>query len=99
VLHSFQGSPNDGYFPFGAVVLDKQGNVYGTTSGGGTNNAGTVFELTPPATSGGAWPEKLLLMFDGGAGGYSPQSKLVRMLLATSMEPLFPDSATVWSSS
>ena len=77
MLHSFQGSPNDGYFPFGAVVLDKQGNVYGTTSGGGTNNAGTVFELTPPATSGGAWPEKLLLMFDGGAGGYSPQSKLV----------------------
>lgn len=45
VLHEFQGS--DGSFPVGSVVLDANGNVYGTTFVGGSDNAGVIFEITP----------------------------------------------------
>jgi len=33
--------------PNGGLVRDTQGNLYGTTSGGGANPYGTVFKLTP----------------------------------------------------
>jgi uncharacterized repeat protein (TIGR03803 family) len=46
VLYSFQGG-SDGYTPYGAPVIDSQGNLYGTTWKGGPNHAGTVFKLTP----------------------------------------------------
>ena len=29
------------------MAFDAQGNLYGTTAGGGANDQGTVFELTP----------------------------------------------------
>jgi uncharacterized repeat protein (TIGR03803 family) len=46
VLHSFDG--NDGDFPFaGAPAFDADGDLYGTTRGGGVNAVGTVFELKP----------------------------------------------------
>jgi uncharacterized repeat protein (TIGR03803 family) len=45
-LHDFQGGTNDGAFPYGSVALDANGNLYGTASGGGTNNAGIVWEIT-----------------------------------------------------
>ena len=47
LLYTFQGG-SDGSEPFTGVILDKGGNVYGTTSFGGTggNNGGIVFELT-----------------------------------------------------
>ena len=38
----------DGRNPYAPVLRDSAGNLYGTTSSGGTNfNAGTVYELTP----------------------------------------------------
>jgi uncharacterized repeat protein (TIGR03803 family) len=46
VLHSFAGGTSDGCGPVGSVVRDKAGNLYGTTSGGGTANCGTVFRIT-----------------------------------------------------
>jgi len=58
-------------------VADKAGNLYGTTYQGGTNNLGTVFELT---LSGGVWTETLLHSFAGdatGDGEYPVQSPLV----------------------
>ena len=45
VLHSFGASPGDGVFPEGGLVEDAKGNVYGTTGGGGTHGAGTVFKI------------------------------------------------------
>src|ERR1700689_441160 len=33
--------------PYGGVVFDSAGNLYGTTSGGGTYSGGTVYELSP----------------------------------------------------
>jgi len=47
VLHSFTGAPSDGAFANGELVQDAAGNLYGTTSEGGTHNDGTVFKLDP----------------------------------------------------
>lgn len=44
-LHTFSGS--DGAWPTGSVILDAAGNLYGTTSIGGHNNWGVIFEITP----------------------------------------------------
>jgi uncharacterized repeat protein (TIGR03803 family) len=52
-----------GSFPHSTLIEDAQGNLYGTTSNGGASEAGTVFELSPPATNGGAWTETVLYNF------------------------------------
>ena len=44
-LHDFTG--DDGRCPYGNVVMDTQGNLYGTAGGGGTNDEGVVWEITP----------------------------------------------------
>jgi uncharacterized repeat protein (TIGR03803 family) len=45
-FYSFVGSPNDGAHPYDAELLrGSDGNFYGTTSNGGTNNLGTVFRI------------------------------------------------------
>ena len=46
ILHSFADAP-DGNYPLAGLVLDKRGNLYGTTENGGNYNYGTVFELVP----------------------------------------------------
>ncbi len=45
-LHDFSGTP-DGAVPWGSLLLDGAGNLYGTTALGGTNNCGVVFKITP----------------------------------------------------
>ena len=40
----------DGQYPLGGVALGFDGNLYGTTQGGGANAAGTVFKVTPTGT-------------------------------------------------
>jgi uncharacterized repeat protein (TIGR03803 family) len=47
ILHTFVGEPGDGERPFGGLIRDKMGNLYGTTYYGGAYNDGTVFEVTP----------------------------------------------------
>jgi uncharacterized repeat protein (TIGR03803 family) len=47
-LYSFNSYPNDGDTPFGAFTQGSDGNFYGTTTEGGTNDSGTVFKLTVP---------------------------------------------------
>ena len=76
IIHTFTGAPGDGYYPEGTLVLDKAGNLYGTTTNGGTNNFGTVYELTPE--SGGVWSEKILYSFGGAnSNGQEPWAGVV----------------------
>jgi uncharacterized repeat protein (TIGR03803 family) len=63
VLTDFPQS-SDGFRPYGSVIVDQSGNVYGTTSGGGAGKGGTVFILTS-----GAWTFTLLYSFTGDYGG------------------------------
>jgi uncharacterized repeat protein (TIGR03803 family) len=71
-LYSFTGSPNDGEEPWAGVVLDAQGNLYGTTISGGAVNGGTVFELTPTGV------ETVLHSFTGSPNdGWYPVAGLV----------------------
>ena len=46
VIHSFNRTLN-GYLPGAPLVLDSQGDLFGTTDGGGTNDAGIAFVLKP----------------------------------------------------
>jgi uncharacterized repeat protein (TIGR03803 family) len=41
------GGKDPGASPYAGLVLGTDGNFYGTTSAGGSNNQGTVFRLTP----------------------------------------------------
>jgi uncharacterized repeat protein (TIGR03803 family) len=70
-LYSFQHG-TDGQAPEGGVIFDANGNLYGTTEIGGTNNLGTVFELSPNGSSG--WTEKILYSFGAYTGdGQRPE--------------------------
>src|ERR1700719_734018 len=64
VLHAFTGG-NDGGGLYSGLALDRQGNVYGTTSGGGTHGQGILFKLTPG--SDGRWSETVLHNFPSSA--------------------------------
>ena len=77
VLYSFSGG-TDGKSPFSGVILDPEGNLYGTTNAGGTYSLGTVFKLTPPGGGGGGWSESVLHSFSNIHDGANPYAGLVR---------------------
>ena len=66
------GVPLDGAYPVAGLVQGSDGNFYGTTSGGGTNGNGTVFQIS----SNGALT--ILYSFTGGNDGASPTAGLVQ---------------------
>jgi uncharacterized repeat protein (TIGR03803 family) len=75
VLHSFTNGTGDGAYPGAGLITDSSGNFYGTTSGGGAHNYGTVFEVV---NSSGSYSEKVLYSFAGYPGdGAGPQAALV----------------------
>jgi uncharacterized repeat protein (TIGR03803 family) len=51
VVHTFEGGPEDGWFPASALLVDPVGNLYGTTEGGGSSKGicpggcGTAFKM------------------------------------------------------
>src|SRR5271170_1470431 len=69
VIHNFKGNPNDGWGPMGVPVVAMDGDLYGVTVGGGTNDLGTVFRLTAPQSHGGTWKETVLYNFTSGGDG------------------------------
>jgi uncharacterized repeat protein (TIGR03803 family) len=76
VLYQFTGG-TDGLNPYGALLLDAKGNLYGTTLSGGAHNLGTVYKLVPPASSGGTWSQKVLYSFAGGNDGEVPYGGVI----------------------
>jgi len=65
VLYSFVGG-TDGWDVANGVVRDSEGNLYGTTLGGGTASFGTIFEITHNGV------EKILYSFTGAPDGADP---------------------------
>jgi uncharacterized repeat protein (TIGR03803 family) len=73
VLHVFEGD-SDGAGPYGGVVFDQAGNIYGTTTAGpGSRGFGAVYELSP--SGGGGYTENVIYVFSG-TDGQMPLSKL-----------------------
>jgi len=72
VLHAFQGG-SDGANPFGGLIFDQSGNLYGSNWYAGQYEGGTVFKLTP---SNGSWTYSVLYSFDG-IGPYGSVANLV----------------------
>jgi len=70
VVYNFTGG-SDGGVPLAGLVMDTAGNLYGTTSVGGSAGGGTVFKIN---TSG---QEQALYNFTGGADGGNPQAGLL----------------------
>ena len=64
LLHSFTGGTDDGSDPVSGVIQAADGDLYGTTTGGGASGDGTVFQV---AQSGGNAVESLVHSFTGGA--------------------------------
>jgi uncharacterized repeat protein (TIGR03803 family) len=76
VLHSFTGG-SDGTTPNSGLIMDANGNLYGTTYSGGSqhcfdgNGCGTVYELSPVA---GGWKATILYAFKGRSDGALPRN-------------------------
>jgi uncharacterized repeat protein (TIGR03803 family) len=80
ILHSFLGGTSDGQTPLAGLVLDRSGNLFGTTSQGGSGfnenyPSGTAFELSPQA--GGEWKENLLVQFSTSTGQSQPEGNFL----------------------
>jgi len=79
-LYRFHGG-SDGNSPMASLIVDKSGNLYGTTNLGGSANCatgcGTVFQLSPPAKHGTPWTETVIHSFQGGTDGAYPYSPLI----------------------
>ncbi|HEY3638488.1 MAG TPA: choice-of-anchor tandem repeat GloVer-containing protein [Rhizomicrobium sp.] len=72
LLYSFGANASDGAYPFAGLIADSSGDFFGTTEYGGTNNLGTVFELSSSGT------ESVLYSFAGGASdGAIPAASLI----------------------
>jgi hypothetical protein len=85
VIWRFAGGTG-GALPYGGVIPDAAGNLYGTTSAGGTGGNtsvgttgnGLVFRLSPPATGQANWTKTNLHAFAGGADGAVPVGTLLK---------------------
>jgi len=74
VLYTFAGG-TDGAGPYGGLIFDSAGNLYGTTVSGGVYDQGTVFELA--LNVDGTYSETVLHSFDFTSGdGASTYSSL-----------------------
>ncbi|MGA2740350.1 MAG: choice-of-anchor tandem repeat GloVer-containing protein [Bryobacteraceae bacterium] len=72
-IYSFQAGP-DGRDPKGALIVGRDGALYGTTNEGGASADGTVFELKRTAENG--WTESVIYNFSG-PDGRNPASTLM----------------------
>jgi uncharacterized repeat protein (TIGR03803 family) len=73
ILLTFHGG-KEGWWPYGGVIFDEAGNLYGTTTYGGAYGHGTIFRLTPHPN--GNWTETVLHSFNG-KDGSEPSGALV----------------------
>jgi len=72
-LYSFKSTPDCGS-PYGGLIADRHGNLYGTTYYGGANGLGCVFKF---ASDRMYYKESVLYSFKGGNDGSAPTSTLL----------------------
>ena len=82
ILYTFIGISQGGSdvsFPASSVALDRNGNIFGSTSGGGDVNCnlgcGGVYELIP--NGDGTYQEVVLDIFHGGRDGAQPEGGVI----------------------
>ncbi|HXZ42530.1 MAG TPA: choice-of-anchor tandem repeat GloVer-containing protein [Terriglobales bacterium] len=97
ILHNFawnsNGTPYDGLNPEAPVILDAAGDLYGTTSQGGTYGNGTVWKLS----ASGSYT--ILHNFVGGSEGALPYGSVVKAgstIYGTTTQGGAYDAGTVW---
>jgi uncharacterized repeat protein (TIGR03803 family) len=71
MISSFSDIPPSGYAPTGGVVIDRAGNIFGTTAAGGKYGDGTVYELTART-----YTQVTLHSFAGGTDGWNPEGPM-----------------------
>lgn len=79
-LYNFQSYGGDGITPSSELTMDSAGALYGTAYVGGDPacSCGVVYKLSPPATLGGVWNEKILYAFSAaGSDGRLPNAAVV----------------------
>ena len=82
--YQFTGQ-SDGGYPLSPLFLDNRGAIYGASQEGGLHGkgcnqqfgCGTIFQLVPPATHGGAWTEHTLYEFKGASDGGNPSTMIM----------------------
>jgi uncharacterized repeat protein (TIGR03803 family) len=100
VIYAFQQNGVDGFFPLAVPTMDHDGNLYGTTAGGGSQQSfGTVYKLTQ---SNGEWSETLVHVFQGQPNdGMSPFGPVAidnagNVFGTTTQGGLYNNWGTVW---
>ncbi len=73
-IYDFGASSTDAVNAVAGVTIDPQGNLYGTTSFGGTTGVGAIYKLSP---SGSGWTESILYNFQGLDDGQNPVGGLI----------------------
>jgi uncharacterized repeat protein (TIGR03803 family) len=73
-IYGFTGPFNGRCGPWGSLIMDGAGNLYGTTRCDGAHEFGSVFKLT---NTGGSWTYSSLHDFTGGSDGGYPISNVV----------------------
>ncbi len=73
-IYEFAGSPNEGCSELGSLLLDRAGNIYGTTSQCGAYGDGSVYELS---RSGSGWNQSFFYSFGPSPDGGEPISGLI----------------------
>jgi len=96
ILYTFQNG-TDGANPWGGLIFDPSGNLYGTAAWGGSGNGGTVFELSPAS---GGWTFTLLYSFSGDGVFPGPEASLAMdytgSLYGTTLRGGADDAGTVF---
>jgi len=74
-LHSFTNGADGGY-PIANLIIDSEGNLYGTARNNALGN-GVVYELSPPGSGSGSWTDTVLHSFYGLVDGANPVAPVI----------------------
>jgi hypothetical protein len=98
-IYNFGAVNGDGSGPLGPLVEDANGVIYGVTFGGGEQDSGTLFALTPPkpGSIGGVWTETKIHDFGYGYDGVLPPDGLSMDSAGNLYPKLCAHSGLSWS--